>query len=115
MFQVLVNLVGNAIKFTRSGGVDIAVNAVDSDVHYAINDTGVGIAPEQLDSIFDEFGRGDPTVAKEFAGTGLGLAIAKRFVTTHGGRIWAESTPNVGSTFHVIVPRQVMEPWTEHR
>jgi signal transduction histidine kinase len=114
MFQVLVNLVGNAIKFTRSGGVDIAVRAVNGEVHYAIKDTGVGIAPEQLDSIFDEFGRGDPTIAKEFAGTGLGLAIAKRFVTTHGGRIWAESTRNVGSTFHVIVPRQVMEPWTGH-
>jgi signal transduction histidine kinase len=109
MFQVLVNIVGNAIKFTRHGGIEIAVAAVDSEVHYTIKDSGVGVPPEDLPSIFDEFGRGDPAVAREFAGTGLGLAIAKRFVTMHGGRVWAESELGVGSTFHVVVPRRMIE------
>jgi signal transduction histidine kinase len=108
IFQVLLNIIGNAIKFTKQGGVEIAVAALDTEVHYTIRDSGVGIPAENLTSIFEEFGRGDPTIAKEFAGTGLGLAIAKRFVTMHGGRIWAESTLNVGSTFHVVVPQRVV-------
>ena len=107
LYQVLINLTGNAIKFTQHGGVDVAVTPADGDVHYMVHDTGVGIPPEELGSIFEEFGRGDPAVAKEFAGTGLGLTIAKRFVTMHGGRIWAESKFNTGSTFHVVVPRRV--------
>jgi signal transduction histidine kinase len=109
IFQVLINVVGNAIKFTRYGEVEIAVAAVDSEVHYTIKDSGVGIPSEELGSIFEEFGRGDPALAREFAGTGLGLAIAKRFVTMHGGRIWAESKLNVGSKFHIVVPRRTKE------
>ncbi len=109
IFQVLLNIIGNAIKFTKHGGIEIAAAATDSEVHYTIRDSGVGIPAEDLTSIFEEFGRGDPTIAKEFAGTGLGLAIAKRFVTMHGGRIWAESELNVGSTFHVVVPRRVID------
>jgi signal transduction histidine kinase len=108
-FQVLINLVGNAIKFTRHGGVQVGVTATSDEIHYTVKDTGVGIPPEELGSIFEEFGRGDPAVAKEFGGTGLGLAIAKRFVTMHGGRIWAESTLKKGSTFHVVVPRRVTD------
>jgi signal transduction histidine kinase len=110
IFQVLLNIIGNAIKFTKQGGVEIAIAAEDGEVHYTIRDSGVGIPPENLTSIFEEFGRGDPTIAKEFAGTGLGLTIAKRFVTMHGGRIWAESELNVGSTFYVVVPRRVAGP-----
>jgi hypothetical protein len=79
----------------------------DGEVHYTVTDTGIGIPPEQLESIFDEFGQGDPSVTKEFGGTGLGLAIARRFVEMHGGHIWAESAPGVGSTFHVAVPQRV--------
>jgi signal transduction histidine kinase len=109
MFQVLLNLVGNAVKFTRQGCVEVKVAAENGHVHYTVRDTGIGIPPEQLDKIFDEFGQGGSTVSKEFGGTGLGLAIAKRFVTLHRGRIWAESTPAVGSTFHVVVPRQVKD------
>ena len=109
MFQVLINVVGNAIKFTRHGGIEIVVAAEDREIHYTIKDSGVGIAPDDLVSIFEEFGRGDPALAREFAGTGLGLAIAKRFVTMHGGRIWAESKLNVGSTFHVVVPRRTID------
>jgi signal transduction histidine kinase len=109
MFQVLLNLVGNAVKFTKHGRVEIAVAAADGFVQYTVKDTGIGIPAEQIDSVFDEFGQGDPSVVKEFGGTGLGLAIAKRFVTMHGGRIWAESAPNVGSTFHVVVPQRVAD------
>jgi signal transduction histidine kinase len=112
MFQVLINVVGNAIKFTRHGGVEIVVAAENREIHYTIKDSGVGIAPDDLVSIFEEFGRGDPALAREFAGTGLGLAIAKRFVTMHGGRIWAESKLNVGSTFHVVVPRRTIDAGT---
>jgi hypothetical protein len=107
IYQILLNLTGNAIKFTRHGGINVAVEPSNGDIHYMVRDTGVGIPPEELGSIFEEFGRGDPAIAKEFAGTGLGLTIAKRFVSMHGGRIWAESTFNVGSTFHVVVPRRV--------
>ena len=109
MVQVLLNLVGNAVKFTRRGRVEVGVVAANGHVHYTVKDTGIGIPPEQLDSIFEEFGQGDVTVTNEFGGTGLGLAIAKRFVTMQGGRIWAESTPEVGSTFHVVVPRRLTD------
>jgi signal transduction histidine kinase len=109
MFQVLLNLVGNAVKFTRQGRVEVSAAAENDDVHYTVRDTGIGIPPEQLDSIFEEFGQGGSTVTKEFGGTGLGLAIAKRFVTLHRGRIWAESKPTAGSAFHVVVPRQLTD------
>jgi signal transduction histidine kinase len=107
MFQVLLNLVGNAVKFTRRGQVEVGLAAGNGQIHYMVKDTGIGIRPEQMEAIFEEFGQGDSTVTKEFGGTGLGLAISKRFVTMHGGRIWAESTPEVGSTFHVVVPAWV--------
>jgi signal transduction histidine kinase len=109
MFQVLLNLVGNAVKFTRQGRVEVSAAAENGNVHYTVRDTGIGIPPEHLDSIFDEFGQGGSTVTKEFGGTGLGLAIAKRFVTLHQGRIWAESIPKAGSAFHVVVPRQLTD------
>jgi signal transduction histidine kinase len=99
--------VGNAVKFTRQGKVEVAAAAANGHVQYTVKDTGIGIPPEQLEAIFDEFGQGDSSVVKEFGGTGLGLAIARRFVTMHGGRIWVESTPNVGSIFHVEVPQRV--------
>ncbi len=114
MTQVLMNLVGNAVKFTRQGRVDVRVAAADGRVHYTVADTGIGIPPEKLEVIFDEFGQGDSSVTKEFEGTGLGLSIARRFVEMHGGRIWAESTPGVGSTFHVVVPQRVAKPESQH-
>jgi signal transduction histidine kinase len=109
MIQVLLNLVGNAVKFTRQGRVEVTAAAENGNVHYTVRDTGIGIPPEHLDSIFDEFGQGGSTVTKEFGGTGLGLAIAKRFVTLHRGRIWAESILKAGSAFHVVVPRQLTD------
>jgi len=107
MVQVLLNLVGNAVKFTHHGRVDVRVAAAEGQVHYTVADTGIGIPAEDLDAIFDEFGQADASITKEYGGTGLGLTIGKRFVAMHGGRIWAESMRGAGSTFHVVVPQRV--------
>ncbi|WP_437650529.1 sensor histidine kinase [Sorangium sp. So ce362] len=102
VLQVLANLIGNAIKFTRAGGI-ITVRAEPrgNEALFAVADTGSGIPPDQLLHVFDEFWQ-----AKETArlGTGLGLTIAKGFVEAHGGRIWAESRPGVGTTFFFTLP-----------
>jgi CheY-like chemotaxis protein len=103
--QVLINLVGNAIKFTRLGGVTVTVDgdsAADGDhtmVHFAVADTGIGIAPEKHALIFEPFRQADGSTTREFGGTGLGLAICVPLVEAFGGRIWVESGPS-GSTFH---------------
>jgi signal transduction histidine kinase/ActR/RegA family two-component response regulator len=103
--QVLINLVANAIKFTRAGGVTVTVGldgAQDHEhamVHFAVADTGIGIAPEKHALIFEPFRQADGSTTREFGGTGLGLAICRTLVEVFGGRIWLESTP-AGSTFH---------------
>ena len=104
--QVLINLVANAIKFTRLGGVTMTVGvegAQDDDqamVHFAINDTGIGIAPEKHALIFEPFRQADGSTTREFGGTGLGLAICRTLVEKFGGRIWVDSSTSSGSTFH---------------
>ena len=102
--QVLLNLVGNAIKFTDSGEVAISVRAADSKFLVAVRDTGPGIDAEHQQKIFEEFQQVDSSPTKTKGGTGLGLAIAKRIVEMHGGHIWVESTPGLGSTFFVQLP-----------
>ena len=102
--QCLVNLAGNALKFTRQGRVEIRVERQGEMLLYRVSDTGIGIPRDQLDHIFSEFRQADPTIAKEFGGTGLGLSITKKFVELHGGRIWVESEPGRGSTFFFTVP-----------
>lgn len=102
--QVLVNLVGNALKFTITGRVDICVTREDDGpgvfrLRFAVRDTGPGIAPDQLDMIFDSFTQADSSLTRRFGGTGLGLAISKRIVGMMDGRIWAESELGQGSTF----------------
>jgi CheY-like chemotaxis protein len=103
--QVLINLVANAIKFTRVGGVTLTVGiegAQDDDqamVHFAVADTGIGIAPEKHALIFEPFRQADGSTTREFGGTGLGLAICRTLVEVFGGRIWVESSI-AGSTFH---------------
>ncbi len=104
--QVLLNLAGNAIKFTERGGVSILVehgSGVD-DVRFLVCDTGIGIAPEQQERVFREFEQGDVGSARKFDGTGLGLAISRRIVDAMGGRIGVYSTLGAGSTFFVTVP-----------
>jgi signal transduction histidine kinase len=102
--QVLLNLVGNAIKFTDAGEVGITVRAADSKFLVAVRDTGPGIDAEHQQKIFEEFQQVDSSPTKTKGGTGLGLAIAKRIVEMHGGHIWVESTLGLGSTFFVQLP-----------
>jgi signal transduction histidine kinase len=102
--QVLLNLVGNAIKFTEVGQVAITVAVADGSVTFAVADTGPGIALEDQRRIFDEFQQADSSNTRSKGGTGLGLAIARRIVQMHGGNLWVESTPGAGATFHFTVP-----------
>jgi two-component system sensor histidine kinase/response regulator len=103
--QVLVNLVGNAIKFTESGEVIVRVWAertegADGVLHLAVSDTGIGIPPEKHSLIFDAFNQADGSITRRYGGTGLGLTISSTLVQLMGGRIWVESVQGTGSTFH---------------
>ena len=102
--QCLTNLTSNALKFTKQGRVEIAVEFEGDGLIYRVTDTGIGIPPDQIDHLFEEFRQANPTIAHEFGGTGLGLSITKRFVEMHGGRIWVESELGKGSTFAFSVP-----------
>ncbi|HET6215706.1 MAG TPA: ATP-binding protein [Acidobacteriaceae bacterium] len=106
--QVLLNLLGNALKFTVEGKVGLKVVADSfepklSILHFIVSDSGVGIAPEKLDMIFDSFSQADASTTRHFGGTGLGLTISRRLVEMMGGRMWVESEPGVGSQFHFTV------------
>ncbi len=105
--QCLMNLAGNALKFTRQGLVEISAALHGEWLRYRVSDTGIGIAPDRLEAVFGEFRQGDATIASEFGGTGLGLSITKKFVELHGGRIWVESTLGKGSTFFFAIPLRV--------
>src|SRR3984957_4371704 len=104
--QVLLNLAGNAIKFTASGGVALIVEPGiwPNEISFLVRDTGIGIAPEAQARIFREFEQADDGIARSYGGTGLGLSISERIVKRMGGRITLESNPGVGSTFEVSVP-----------
>ena len=118
--QVVVNLLANAVKFTDEGEVVLRVEPASPElrhrldhagrglVHLSVRDTGIGIAPDRLDALFDEFTQADASTTRRYGGTGLGLAISRRLVTAMGGEIWAESTLGAGATFHVAVPMQAL-------
>jgi signal transduction histidine kinase len=112
--QVLLNLVGNAIKFTDKGEVAIEATTSDGSFMVAVRDTGPGISPSDQGKIFEEFQQADNSATKRKGGTGLGLSIAKRIIEMHGGHIWVESDVGKGSTFAFTIPvtveRQVGEP-----
>jgi len=107
--QCLMNLTGNALKFTREGRVEIRVEAQGDALLFAVSDTGIGISPDQIGSIFEEFRQADATVSRDFGGTGLGLSITRKLVELHGGRIWVESEPGKGSTFLFSIPVRVAQ------
>jgi signal transduction histidine kinase len=105
--QVLLNLVGNAIKFTDAGEVAIRASATNGSFTVAVCDTGPGISGADQAKIFEEFQQADSSITRKKGGTGLGLSIAKRIIEMHGGRIWVESEPGKGSKFQFTVPVRV--------
>jgi signal transduction histidine kinase len=107
--QVLLNLLSNAVKFTPEGG-RITVRAVPANgsVEVSVSDTGIGIAQDDQEAIFQEFRQVGTDYARKREGTGLGLALARRFVDLHGGRLWVKSRPGEGSTFTFTLP---VRPW----
>jgi two-component system sensor histidine kinase ChiS len=111
--QILHNLVGNAIKFTDSGTIELSAQLIQGDepstlnveqLAISISDTGIGVAADKLERIFESFEQADGTTAREYSGTGLGLAVTKTLVELHGGKIWVESTVGVGSRFTFTLP-----------
>src|SRR5476651_323633 len=110
--QVLLNLVGNAIKFTETGEVSLRItsdgnNSVPTALRFTVSDTGIGIANDKLDRVFERFTQADSSTTRRFGGSGLGLTISKRLVDLMGGRGWAESGVGVGSVFSFAVPLEV--------
>ena len=105
--QVLLNLVGNAIKFTDNGEVVIKAANVNGSFEVAVRDTGPGISEVDQAKLFQEFQQADNSITRKKGGTGLGLAISKRIIEMHGGKIWVESAVGQGSTFSFTVPTRV--------
>jgi len=113
--QIVLNLVGNAIKFTKQGEVVVCAEtwsgaADQGNLHFSVRDTGVGIPPEKQKAIFEAFTQADTSSTRQFGGTGLGLTISSQLVSLMGGRIWVESEPGIGSTFHFTVRMEAANP-----
>src|SRR5262249_33669708 len=102
--QCLMNLVGNAVKFTQEGRVEIAVDLRGDLLHYRVTDTGTGIAEDRLETGFAEVRQGDAPIAHQVGGTRLRLSRTRKFVELHGGRIGVESEVGKGSTFWFTIP-----------
>jgi signal transduction histidine kinase len=103
--QVLTNLLNNAIKYSPDGGqICLSSRPRDGMLLISVQDHGVGIPPREVDKIFDRFHRVEGDLARRVSGTGLGLAICRGLIEAHGGRVWVESEPGVGSTFTVTLP-----------
>ena len=108
--QILLNLLSNAVKFTPEGGrVTLTSTVANGVITIAVSDTGIGIAPEDQATIFEEFRQVGRDDARKQEGTGLGLTLAKKFVELHGGRIWVQSQVGQGSTFSFTLPVRVDE------
>jgi signal transduction histidine kinase len=108
MKQVLLNLLGNAIKFTEKGSVEVRAERQGTDLVVAVSDTGIGVPPEDRERIFESFTQGRSGMTGKYQGTGLGLAICRRLVEMHGGRIWVESRVGEGSTFTFTIPQRAL-------
>ena len=108
VFQVLANLLDNAVKFTDSGSVELAVTDSDGSgerVCFTVTDTGIGMSAGQMDGLFQSFSQADPSITRRYGGTGLGLAICKKLVTLMGGHIGVTSVEGSGSSLEVVLPR----------
>lgn len=104
LVQVFVNLIGNAVKFTASGSVAVSAELFGPEIRATVRDTGCGIAPGDLERVFEKFKQAGDTLTEKPKGTGLGLPICRQIVERHGGRIWAESAPGQGSAFRFTLP-----------
>ncbi len=119
--QVLINLVGNAIKFTEKGWVVLKVGIIEGKLQFAVYDTGIGMTQEQQNRLFKPFSQGDSSVTRQFGGSGLGLAISRRLTEMLGGQITVESEAGKGSTFRVTLPIEsldgvdLVQPKIEHK
>ncbi len=102
--QVLLNLLTNAIRYTRTGGVTITARQVANKIEVSVQDTGIGIAARDIARVFEEFGQVDGTTSRKHEGTGLGIPLSKRLVELHGGELWLESEVGVGTTFFFTLP-----------
>ena len=109
--QVLINLIGNALKFTEQGHVQLSLQQESDNsgdwLHFAVTDTGIGIAPEKQANIFEAFVQEDASTSRRYGGTGLGLSISSRLIALMGGRMWLQSTLGQGSTFFFILPCRI--------
>ncbi len=112
--QVLFNLIGNSIKFTEAGTIAIRAEQREGQHVVSIADTGIGIAADKLESIFDEFSQADGSIQREYAGTGLGLSISRQLIEAHGGKMWAESQLGRGSTFFFTLPISKQDAASSH-
>ncbi len=113
--QILINLLGNALKFTEKGGITLSVSGgqkIGEQVFlvFTVQDTGIGIPPERLEELFHKFTQADTSTTRRYGGTGLGLSICQQLTELMGGNIWVESTVNEGSTFHFTLPFALMSP-----
>ncbi|MDQ2833041.1 MAG: response regulator [Acidobacteriota bacterium] len=111
--QIILNLVGNAIKFTASGEVCLSVRRAEdgeqtSTLHFTVEDTGIGIPADRINAIFEPFSQADASTTRRFGGTGLGLTISSRLVSCMEGRMWVDSTPGVGTKFHFYLPLEAI-------
>jgi len=121
--QILYNLIGNAIKFTESGTVEVSAELVtgnaqsppNSQLAITVSDTGIGIPEDKLERIFESFEQADGSTAREYGGTGLGLTVAQQLVELHGGKIWVSSTVGVGSKFTFTLPVSESQPEFSNR
>ncbi|HEY9652651.1 MAG TPA: ATP-binding protein, partial [Coleofasciculaceae cyanobacterium] len=113
LIQLLQNLIGNAIKFHREQSPQVHITAAQQDNYwlFQVRDNGIGIKPQYLERIFEVFKR--LHTRREYPGTGIGLAICKKIITRHGGRIWAESNPGMGTTFYFTIPLSDHEKLSE--
>ncbi len=106
--QVLLNLLGNAIKFTETGSVRVSADRQGAELRISVRDTGIGVPVEDVERIFESFQQGKSGISGKYQGTGLGLAICRQLVEMHGGRIWVKSTPGQGSTFTFTIPQRAL-------
>ena len=106
--QVLLNLLGNAIKFTETGSVRVTAERQGAELRVSVRDTGIGVPVEDTERIFESFTQGKSGISGKYQGTGLGLAICRQLVEMHGGRISVKSTPGQGSTFSFTIPQRAL-------